>query len=46
MDNFRNSVIVSDECKVVIGADRGVYVWRKAGEDNTGRYDIELYRIQ
>ena len=33
VDGYWNNVIFSDECKVEIGTDRRVYIWRKIGEE-------------
>ena len=35
---FWDKVIFSDECKVEIGANKRVYVWRRAGEEWDSAY--------
>lgn len=33
VDNYWNRVIFSDECKVDVGSDNCIFVWRKVGEE-------------
>lgn len=33
VDNYWNRVIFSDECKVDVGSDNRIFVWRKVGEE-------------
>lgn len=33
LDNYLKRVIFSDECKVDVGTDNRVFIWRKVGED-------------
>ena len=33
MDNYWNLLIFSDECKVILGENNRVYVWRRPGEE-------------